>query len=95
MRSPAGRMAVRIVVLAVQATPASTSGAQRPEPSLERLLRQASACGWQVTRTRGGHGRLLHPGGGTVMMSGTPSDRRALLNMRVQMRRVAERGTAA
>jgi hypothetical protein len=53
MRCPAGRIAVRIVVLAVQATPAPTSGAQRPEPSLERLLRQASACGRQVMRTRG------------------------------------------
>ena len=94
MRSPAGRMAVRIVVLAVQATPASTSGAQRPEPSLERLLRQASACGWQVTRTRGGHWRLLRPNGGIVVLSSTPSDRRALRNMQAQLRR-AERGTAA
>jgi predicted RNA binding protein YcfA (HicA-like mRNA interferase family) len=61
---------------------------------LAKLLRQASACGWQVTRTRGGHWRLRHPGGGVVVMSSTPSDRRALLNFRAQLRR-AERGAAA
>ena len=61
---------------------------------LKQLLRQASACGWQVTRTRGGHWRLRHPAGGVVVMSSTPSDRRALLNFRAQLRR-AERGAAA
>jgi predicted RNA binding protein YcfA (HicA-like mRNA interferase family) len=61
---------------------------------LAKLLRQASACGWQVTRTRGGHWRLRHPGGVVVVMSSTPSDRRALLNFRAQLRR-AERGAAA
>jgi predicted RNA binding protein YcfA (HicA-like mRNA interferase family) len=60
---------------------------------LERLLRRASACGWLVMRTRGGHWRLRHPNGGIVVTSSTPSDRRAVLNMRAQMRR-AERGIA-
>jgi hypothetical protein len=88
---------MRMVVLAVHPPPASTSEAQHPEPSLERLLHQASACRWQVMRTRGGHGRLRHPGSGIVVTSATPFDRRALLNMRPQMRRVAEPnvGTAA
>jgi predicted RNA binding protein YcfA (HicA-like mRNA interferase family) len=61
---------------------------------LERLLRQASACGWQVARTRGGHWRLLHPSGGIVVMSSTPGDRRALLNMRAQLRRAERRAVA-
>ena len=61
---------------------------------LERLLRAARACGWQVTRTRKSHWRLLHPNGGIVVASGSPSDRRALRNMQAQMRR-AERRVAA
>ena len=61
---------------------------------LKQQLRQAEAHGWQVTRTRNGHWRLLHPGGGIVVMSSSPSDHRALRNMRAQMRR-AERRTAA
>ena len=31
---------------------------------LERMLRRASACGWQISRTARGHWRLLHPSGG-------------------------------
>jgi hypothetical protein len=58
---------------------------------LKQLLRQASACGWQVARTRNGHWRLLYPGGGIVVMSSTPSDCRALRNMQAQMRRAERR----
>jgi predicted RNA binding protein YcfA (HicA-like mRNA interferase family) len=58
---------------------------------LERLLRQASASGWQVARTRGGHWRLLHPNGGIVVMSSTPSDYRALANLKAQLRRAERR----
>jgi predicted RNA binding protein YcfA (HicA-like mRNA interferase family) len=58
---------------------------------LKQLLRQASACGWQVTRTRGGHWRLLRPNGGIVVLSSTPSDHRALRNVRAQMRRAERR----
>ena len=62
---------------------------------LERLRREARSCGWQVMRTCSGHGWRLHPDGSVVVTGGTPSDRRARLNMRAQRRRVAERGTAA
>ena len=58
---------------------------------LERLLRQASASGWRVARTRGGHWRLLYPNGGIVVLSSTPSDHRALRNVRAQMRRAERR----
>jgi predicted RNA binding protein YcfA (HicA-like mRNA interferase family) len=61
---------------------------------LAKLLRQASACGWQLSRTRGGHWLLRHPSGAVVVTSGSPSDWRTLRNTRAQMRR-AERGTAA
>jgi len=62
---------------------------------LKELLRAAEARGWRVDATRrGGHVRLVHPDGGVVVASGTPSDHRALANLRAQLRRV-ERGAAA
>ena len=61
---------------------------------LERLLRQASACGWQVTRTRKSHWRLTLSSGTVVVTGSSPSDFRALLNLRALLRRV-ERGAAA
>jgi predicted RNA binding protein YcfA (HicA-like mRNA interferase family) len=61
---------------------------------LAKLLRQASACGWQVVRTRKSHWRLRHPSGAVVVTSSSPSDCRALANLRAQLRR-AERGAAA
>jgi predicted RNA binding protein YcfA (HicA-like mRNA interferase family) len=61
---------------------------------LARLLRQASACGWQLVRTRKSHWLLRHPSGAVVVTSGTPSDQRALRNTRAQLRR-AEKGATA
>jgi predicted RNA binding protein YcfA (HicA-like mRNA interferase family) len=62
---------------------------------LKELLRAAEARGWRVDATRrGGHVRLVHPDGGVVVASGTPSDRRALANLKAMLRRV-ERGAAA
>jgi predicted RNA binding protein YcfA (HicA-like mRNA interferase family) len=61
---------------------------------LERLLRAARASGWVVARTKGGHWLLRHPAGGTVVMSSTPSDRRALANFRSQVRRCERRAAA-
>jgi predicted RNA binding protein YcfA (HicA-like mRNA interferase family) len=63
--------------------------------ALKELLRAAEARGWQLELTRrGGHVRLVHPDGGVVVASGTPSDRRALANLKAMLRRV-ERGAAA
>jgi hypothetical protein len=61
---------------------------------LKQQLRQAEAHGWQVTHTRNGHWRLLYPGGGVVVTSSTPSDHRALANLRAQMRRAERRAPA-
>ena len=61
---------------------------------LKQVLRQAEAQGWRVQPTRGGHWKLTHPGGGIVVTSSSPSDHRALANVRAQLRR-AERRAAA
>jgi predicted RNA binding protein YcfA (HicA-like mRNA interferase family) len=58
---------------------------------LAKLLPAARARGWQVAPTCGGHWKLTHPGGGIVVTSSSPSDHRALANLRAQLRRV-ERG---
>ena len=56
---------------------------------LKQLLRAAEARGWRVELTRrGGHVRLVHPDGGLVVAASTPSDHRALANLRAQPRRV-------
>jgi hypothetical protein len=60
---------------------------------LVQLLRQASACGWQVTRTRR-HWRLLHPTGALVFAASTPSCPCSVRNLAADLRRV-ERRTAA
>jgi predicted RNA binding protein YcfA (HicA-like mRNA interferase family) len=57
---------------------------------LARLLRDAEERGWTVHRTRGGHVRLKHPGGGLVVASSTPSDWREVRNTVARMAR-AER----
>jgi predicted RNA binding protein YcfA (HicA-like mRNA interferase family) len=62
---------------------------------LRQLLRAAEARGWRVELTRrGGHVRLTHPDGTIVVTGSTPSDHRALANLKAQMRR-AERGALA
>ena len=63
--------------------------------ALKQLLRAAEARGWSVELTRrGAHVRLVHPSGGLVVAASTPSDWRALANLRAQLRR-AERRAAA
>jgi len=62
--------------------------------AVKELLRWAEAAGWRVQFTRGGHLRLRHPDGGVVVAASTPSDQRALANLRAQMRRAERRATA-
>lgn len=52
-------------------------------------LRQlAESHGWVVTYTGSGHLRFKPPDGGAVIFApSTPSDRRAVLNVRAQLRR--------
>lgn len=54
---------------------------------IARLRRLAEDCGWTVEHTRGNHLRWLPPDGGSfVISSATPSDHRALLNLRAHLR---------
>ena len=53
---------------------------------LAKLLRSAEAAGCEVTMTRRSHWRINTPQG-AVFMSSTPGDRRAVLNVRSQLRR--------
>jgi predicted RNA binding protein YcfA (HicA-like mRNA interferase family) len=61
---------------------------------LKQQLRQAEAHGWRVQPTRGGHWKLTHPDGGTVVTSSSPSDHRALANLKAQLRRAERRAQA-
>jgi predicted RNA binding protein YcfA (HicA-like mRNA interferase family) len=61
---------------------------------LRQLLRQAQAHGWRVQPTRGGHWKLTHPSGDAVVTSSSPSDRRALANLKAQLRRAERRAQA-
>jgi hypothetical protein len=56
---------------------------------LAELTALAAAHGGTVERTRGGHVVVRLPNGATVYTSATPSDRRALLNTRADLRRAA------
>lgn len=51
------------------------------------LLRQARKLGCTTGTTRNGHLRVLCPNGDAVFASGSPSDQRAVLNFRSQLRR--------
>lgn len=51
------------------------------------LVDLAKEQGWEHSRTSGGHHRLVSPLGRIVMMSGTPSDYRAVKNFRAQLKR--------
>jgi len=55
---------------------------------LEDLLRQAEAAGCTIRRNkRGGHVKVLVPGGPMIVLSASPSDWRGLLNARAAFRR--------
>jgi predicted RNA binding protein YcfA (HicA-like mRNA interferase family) len=62
--------------------------------ALERLLRQASARGWRMQPTRGGHIRLEHPTGALVFAASTPSCPRPVRNLAADLRRVERRAMA-
>jgi hypothetical protein len=50
---------------------------------VRRLLRE----GWRIERG-GTHWKVFAPGGGFISVPGTPSDRRAFLNFRADVRRI-------
>ncbi len=57
------------------------------------INRIAEQHGCTVEPTRGGHLRIRHMNGKSTTVSATPSDKRALLNVRADVRRLA-RGAA-
>ncbi|SFY07881.1 hypothetical protein [Azotobacter vinelandii] len=59
---------------------------RRLKKSLRALAELASTEGWMLQRTRGGHLRFSKPGCAPIFMSSTPSDHRAFLNARAQLR---------
>lgn len=55
---------------------------------LDKLIAQARRAGWRVTKTTRGHWKFWSPDGKhAVVASGTPSDRRAVANLRAQLKR--------
>jgi hypothetical protein len=56
------------------------------------MVRAAVARGWAAPeRTGGGHFKMVHPSGKCVWFGNSPSDYRATLNLRSDIRRI-ERG---
>lgn len=49
----------------------------------------AAAHGCEVSATSGGHFKITHPAGGFTFASKTPGDRRALQNLRSNIRAAA------
>ncbi|WP_035384937.1 hypothetical protein [Ferrimonas futtsuensis] len=57
------------------------------EPSIAALVTQFIAKGWTFRKGRK-HGKLITPWGKIAVIPATPSDRRAYLNLRSQLRRM-------
>ncbi len=53
----------------------------------DKLVKQLKRAGWKVDKTTRGHWRMASPEGGVVIASGTPSDHRAISNLRSQLKR--------
>lgn len=64
-------------------------------PEIDQLVRQLVQQGW-LFRRGSKHGRLRAPAGGDVLtVPSTPSDRRAWMNFRRDVRRVTSNVSAA
>jgi predicted RNA binding protein YcfA (HicA-like mRNA interferase family) len=53
---------------------------------LNELIKQAEQQGWNVCRTNGNHMKWVSPLGGVVFTSSTPSDARAMKNIKRDLR---------
>lgn len=53
---------------------------------VQQLVREAEQQGWVILRTKNNHLKWLSPLGGIVYSSSTPSDHRALENLRRDLR---------
>jgi predicted RNA binding protein YcfA (HicA-like mRNA interferase family) len=55
---------------------------------VEQFLRVLRRDGWRVERTNGEHWKLTPPGSGRMVFTGsTPSDHRAIKNLKAECRR--------
>lgn len=61
---------------------------------LKQLREEAEDRGWKITKTNGGHLKWTAPKGGFIYTALTPSDRRAVKNIRAMMKRVEAGRTA-
>jgi len=52
-----------------------------------RLVKIATTAGWKVDKRKAGHVCFETPDGRKVFTSSTPSDKRAFLNLRSELRR--------
>jgi predicted RNA binding protein YcfA (HicA-like mRNA interferase family) len=60
--------------------------------TVKTVLREARAMGFAIERTRGSHFKLTAPSGALVFAASTPSDRRAIHNIRADLRRALRQG---
>lgn len=58
---------------------------------IKQIIREAEDLGWEVNLTNNGHYKCQHPSGGLIFMASTPSDRRALRNIRNYLRKMQNR----
>lgn len=56
-------------------------------PELYELLAKAETDGWSIEETKRSHIQLKGPNGALIHTGGTPSDHRAVRNLRAQIRR--------
>ena len=54
---------------------------------LKQVIAACERAGWVVTKTGGGHWRFRAPQGVLVFTGSTPSDPRAIANLRARLRR--------
>jgi predicted RNA binding protein YcfA (HicA-like mRNA interferase family) len=55
---------------------------------LKKILKALADQGWKITQRRSSHYRLQSPNGDVYFAGSTPSDRRAVLNLRADLRRM-------
>lgn len=53
---------------------------------MQVLMKEARKQGWEITVTKNAHYKWLSPRGNFFFSSNTPSDRRALLNLKRDLR---------
>lgn len=60
---------------------------------VRQLVREMIARGWEFSLRSNNHVKLQHPCGAFIITSSTPSDGRALLNARADIKRIERNAT--